>query len=69
MKMKNLLIILGLGGLLVLSACEKMIGIEPQYAREGSRIFTSLQDYEFALTGAYALLRATGSPRARRGKR
>ena len=60
MKMKNLLVILGLGGLLVVSACEKMIGIEPQYAREGSRIFTSLQDYEFALTGAYALLRATG---------
>lgn len=44
----------------MLSACESVIEVEPEFAKDGSQIFTSLDDYEFALTGAYAGFRQVG---------
>jgi starch-binding outer membrane protein, SusD/RagB family len=60
MDIKKLLICLGLSGGLVLSACESVIDVEPEFSRDGSQIFTNLDDYEFALTGAYAGFRQVG---------
>ncbi|HVG13094.1 MAG TPA: RagB/SusD family nutrient uptake outer membrane protein [Flavisolibacter sp.] len=52
-------------GLLLMGAvaftnCKKVIDIEPEFVKDGSKIFTTLGEYEFALTGAYALTRQTG---------
>ncbi|CAN5851316.1 RagB/SusD family nutrient uptake outer membrane protein [soil metagenome] len=60
MKIKNILFGLGLTGGLLLSACQSVIEVEPEFARDGSQIFTNLDDYEFALTGAYAGFRGVG---------
>jgi starch-binding outer membrane protein, SusD/RagB family len=59
MKFNRLFIGLGLSCALALSACDKIIEVEPEYVKDGSQIYTSLKDYEFALTGSYALFRAT----------
>jgi hypothetical protein len=59
MKLHKLFIGLGLSCAAVLSSCEKIIEVEPEYVKDGSQIYTSLKDYEFALTGSYALFRAT----------
>ncbi|MEJ7767856.1 MAG: RagB/SusD family nutrient uptake outer membrane protein [Chitinophagaceae bacterium] len=59
MKCK-LIISLTITCLLVMSACKKVIEVEPEFVKDGSQIFRTLNDYEFALTGAYALFRATG---------
>jgi len=60
MKFKNIYIGLGLASVLTLSACKKVIEIEPEFQRERAQLFTNLTDYEYSLTGAYALLRQTG---------
>ncbi|MRX48530.1 RagB/SusD family nutrient uptake outer membrane protein [Pedobacter sp. HX-22-1] len=51
---------IGLSSVLVFSSCDKVIEVEPEFSKDGSQIFTNLEDYQFALTGAYALLRQTG---------
>lgn len=60
MKIDKLFIGLGMSCALVFSSCEKVIDVEPEFVKDGSQIYSSLQDYEFALAGAYALLRETG---------
>jgi len=39
-------------------SCKKVLEIEPQYSLEGKDL-NSIEDYEFALTGAYATFRST----------
>lgn len=60
MKINKIFVSLGLGSILVFSACDKVIDVAPEFSKDGSKIFTSLQDYQFALTGTYAFLRQTG---------
>lgn len=44
----------------LLSSCSDILKVEPEYVKDGSQIFTSIADYQFALTGAYAQFRNTG---------
>jgi hypothetical protein len=60
MRFKQILISAGLTGALLLGACNKTLEVEPLFQKDGSQIFTSLQDYEYALTGAYGLFRQVG---------
>jgi hypothetical protein len=60
MKFKQLFIGLGLSSVLIMASCKKAIDVEPEFVKDGSQIFTTLNDYEFALTGAYALFRQVG---------
>ncbi len=60
MKINKILLSIGLSCALVLPACESVIDVEPEFVKDGSQIFTSLEDYELALTGAYALFRQVG---------
>lgn len=60
MKIKKLFISLGLISVFALPACKKVIDVEPEFQKDGSQIFKSIADYEYALTGAYALFRQTG---------
>ena len=60
MKFKYLIIALLTGSLVISTSCKKTIEVEPQFVKDGSQIYKDLDEYEFALTGAYALFRATG---------
>lgn len=60
MNSKKNYIVFGLLCVFTLTACEKVIDIQPEFTRERSALFTSLTDYEYALTGTYASLRQTG---------
>ncbi len=60
MKFKQLIISSAVTCLLTITACKKTIDVAPEFVKDGSQIFQTLDDYEFALTGAYALFRATG---------
>jgi hypothetical protein len=60
MKIKNIFLATGLSCLLVLVSCENVLEVEPEFQKEGSQIFKTLDDYDYALTGAYALFRGTG---------
>jgi starch-binding outer membrane protein, SusD/RagB family len=60
MKIKNIFFGIGLSCLLVLVSCESVLEVEPEFQKEGSQIFKTLDDYDYALTGAYALFRAVG---------
>ena len=60
MRFKQILISAGLSGALLLGACNKTLEVAPLFQKNGSQIFTTLQDYEYALTGAYGLFRQVG---------
>ncbi|MFD3001769.1 RagB/SusD family nutrient uptake outer membrane protein [Pontibacter toksunensis] len=60
MKIRQIFLGVGLSFALVLSSCESVIDIEPEYAKEGAEIFNNLDEYEYALTGAYAQFRQIG---------
>lgn len=45
---------------MMFAACSDVIDVEPEFQKDGSQIFENLNDYDFALTGAYALFRQTG---------
>lgn len=60
MNINKFFIAIGLSSALVLSACDKVIDVTPEFSKDGSLLFTNLGEYQFALTGAYALLRQTG---------
>ena len=60
MKYKYLIITFLTGSLFLSTSCNKTIEVEPQFVKDGSQIYKTLDDYEFALTGAYALFRGTG---------
>jgi starch-binding outer membrane protein, SusD/RagB family len=57
MRIKHLFIGLGLSCSVALSSCEKVIEVEPEFQRDADFLFNNLDDYEFALTGAYARFR------------
>ncbi|MDO6390273.1 RagB/SusD family nutrient uptake outer membrane protein [Pontibacter sp. BT731] len=57
MRIKHLFIGLGLSCSVALSSCEEVIEVEPEFQRDADFLFTNLDDYEFALTGAYARFR------------
>jgi starch-binding outer membrane protein, SusD/RagB family len=42
------------------TSCQKVLDVEPKYSLDGSQIFTTINDYQFALTGAYSLFRQIG---------
>lgn len=60
MKIKNIILGWGLVCILILSACESVIDVEPDFVKDGDQIFTTITDYEYALTGAYSRFRAVG---------
>lgn len=60
MSIKKIFIGVGISVGLALSACESVIDVEPEFVKDASQIFKSLDDYEFALTGAYAGFRQVG---------
>jgi len=60
MKFKKIYTCLLLISAFTLTNSKKIIDVEPEFVKDGSKIFTTIADYEFALTGAYALLRQTG---------
>jgi len=41
-----------------LASCKKIIESEPTHQLDGSTRFTTIEDFDFALTGAYALFRS-----------
>ncbi|MFD2247040.1 RagB/SusD family nutrient uptake outer membrane protein [Pontibacter ruber] len=61
MKINRLLFIgLGLSCSLVFSACDDVIDVEPTFQKDRAELFKNLDEYEYALTGAYSLFRQTG---------
>jgi hypothetical protein len=42
-----------------LASCKKVLQTEPQYNVDGSTSFTTINDFDFTLTGAYALFQST----------
>lgn len=60
MKFKKLYIALTIGSLLTVSGCDSLLNVEPEFAKEGSQIFKTIEEYDFALTGAYSLFRQVG---------
>jgi hypothetical protein len=60
MKLNKILTVAVLTTSMLFSACSDVIEVEPIFQKDGAQIFKSLDDYQFALTGSYALLRQTG---------
>ena len=49
MNYKYLIIALFIGSLLISTSCNKTIEVEPQFVKDGSQIYKTLDEYEFAL--------------------
>lgn len=47
-------------GITLFTSCNNILDVEPEYVKDGSQIFSTITDYEFALTGAYARFRTVG---------
>jgi len=60
MKKITYIVSLSLALALSTSSCKKVIEVTPEFTKDGSAIFTSITDYQFALTGAYSLFRTIG---------
>ena len=60
MKIKNIYIGLGIAGTIIFGSCKKVIETAPEFNKERSQLFNTITDYEYSLTGTYALLRQTG---------
>lgn len=58
--MKKVYSVFFLSMLITCLACDSLLDVEPDFQKEGSKIFKTLEDYDFALTGAYALFRQIG---------
>jgi starch-binding outer membrane protein, SusD/RagB family len=59
MKLNKIVFGLGLTMVLV-TACDSVLDVEPPFNKEGSQIYKNLEEYDYALTGVYALLRQNG---------
>jgi hypothetical protein len=46
--------------LMALTACDSVLDVEPPFQKEGSQIFKNMDEYEYSLTGTYALFRQVG---------
>jgi starch-binding outer membrane protein, SusD/RagB family len=60
MKLKKIFVSLCLSLMLVTMACESILEVEPEFSKDGSQIFTKIEDYDYALTGAYSLFKQVG---------
>lgn len=60
MKFNKIFTVCAFTSVMMFSACKDVIEVEPIFQKDGAQIFTSLNDYQFSLTGAYALFRRTG---------
>ncbi len=60
MKFNKIIAAFGLTMALLVQSCSDVIDVEPEFSKDGSQIFNTLNDYQFALTGAYALFRQVG---------
>lgn len=60
MKIKHILIAFILSSTVGVSSCDDVLDVQPEYAKERQDLFNTLEDYEFALTGAYARFRQSG---------
>lgn len=61
MNINRFFIGVGLSCTLVFTAaCDKIIDVEPAYQKDKTTLFKNLDEFEYALTGAYALFRQTG---------
>jgi hypothetical protein len=60
MKFNKIFTVCALTSVIMFTACKEVIEVEPIFQKDGAQIFTSLNDYQFSLTGAYASFRRTG---------
>ena len=60
MNLNKIFTVAALTTTMLFTACSDVIEVEPIFQKDGAQIFTSLDDYQFALTGSYALLRQVG---------
>lgn len=60
MKIKHIFTGLALGFAFVLPACDDILDVEPEFEKDVSNTFQTLDDYEFALTGAYSRFQQSG---------
>jgi hypothetical protein len=62
MKLKRIHISAVLAAFFFMTAtsCDDVLDVSPEFQKEGSQIFKTIEEYDFALTGAYALFRQTG---------
>lgn len=60
MNFKKIYVGLSLLSAIALTSCSKVIDVNPEFNRERSQLFNTITDYEYSLTGTYALLRQTG---------
>lgn len=60
MKFNKIFTICATTSVMMFTACNDVIEVEPIFQKDGAQIFTTLDDYQFSLTGAYALFRQTG---------
>lgn len=60
MKFNKISTICAFISVMMLAACKNVIEVQPIFQKDGAKIFTSLDDYQFSLTGTYALFRQTG---------
>lgn len=59
MNYKNIILGFAIAVSAIVAGCSSVIDIEPEFVLDGSQRFKSLDDYEFSLTGTYALFRST----------
>jgi hypothetical protein len=59
MKLKYILVGLTVTVASMLTACNSVIDIEPEFVLDGSQRFNNLDDYEFSLIGTYAQFRSS----------
>ena len=46
--------------MMAVTSCDDILDVSPEFQKEGSQIFKTIEEYDFALTGAYALFRQVG---------
>lgn len=60
MNLNKILTVAALTTTMLFAACSDVIEVEPIFQKDGADIFKTLDDYQFSLTGSYALLRQVG---------
>jgi starch-binding outer membrane protein, SusD/RagB family len=60
MKINKVYTTIMISAMLILGACDSVLDVEPPFQKVGSQIFKNLTDYEYSLTGTYALFRQVG---------
>jgi starch-binding outer membrane protein, SusD/RagB family len=60
MRFNKIFTVTALTSTMLFAACSDVIEVEPIFQKDGSQIYKNLDDYQFALTGSYALMRQVG---------